>query len=362
MKLNGIMDLPLHSGKAPQWLMQRMKKLAREIGKSIIELYNEKKFMDLISDPLWFQSLGNVLGFDWHSSGLTTTVVAALKSINNLDYEVKIAGGKGKAKEIPKEIEMLSEKNNADAERIKYYSKIAAKVDNALVQDNYNIYVHGIFFTKKYWVVVQQGMKESYARRYHWQSFSKPLKITIEPHQGVVDKKSDIILDLTSKNNEIHQDVSVDLIKDNPKHLFKYFKPKDLKQRTLIDFQYYKMPSHHYISSIDLDKRTKQALMNAYEVQPKNYEELIGIKGIGKKALRALALVSELITAKPLEYRNPVKYSFAHGGKDGTPFPVNRRIYDNTIRTLKEIIENAKLDNKDKERIFVRLSKITKLY
>ncbi len=361
MKLNGIMDLPLHSGKAPQWLMQRMKKLAKEISKSIIELYGEKRFLELISDPLWFQSLGNVLGFDWHSSGLTTTVVAALKSINQLDYEVKIAGGKGKAKEIPKEIEMLSEKNDADAERIKYYSKIAAKIDNALVQDDYNIYLHSIAFTKKHWVVVQQGMKESYARRYHWKSFSKPAKITIEPHNGIIDKKATEVLDLTSRKNEIHQKTSVDIVNDNPKHIFKYFsnKPKDMIQKTLTEFSYYRMPSHHYITSIDLDKRTKDALLRAYEIKPKDYEELIGIKGIGKKALRALALVSELITAKPLKYRNPVKYSFAHGGKDGTPFPVNKRIYDKTIKTLKEIIDNVKLEKREKEKILKRLSKIT---
>ncbi len=352
----GNANLPLHGGKAPYWLMNRMKKLSLEISRAIIEQYGEKRLMELISDPYWFQAFGSVLGFDWHSSGLTTTVTASLKSLNKQDYEIRIAGGKGKARTIPEEIEKLSEEINADAEKIKYYSRMAARVDSNLVQDGFDLYHHSIIFNKRHWVVVQQGKNESWARRYHWLS-TKIESLTVEP-QKIASNFNQSCLDLTFKNNEIHQKTSVDLLNDNPEHFFKYFKSNhslnDFASTTL------NMPKRHYISDVDLDERSKKALKKAYEIQPKDYEELVSLQGIGKKSLRALALVSEIINSKPLEIRNPVKFSFAHGGKDGTPFPVNRTVYDKTITILHSALDSAKLGKKEKLKAINRLSRLIK--
>lgn len=350
--ITGSMDLPLHSGKAPAWLMQLMKKLANEISTSIIEIHGEERFLQLLSDPLWFQSFGNVLGFDWHSSGLTTTTVAALKEINkNENLQIKVAGGKGKSHQISEEIEKLSQDLDVDFNKIKYYSKFSARVDNNLVQDDFDLYIHSIIFSKKHWVVIQQGKNNTYSRRYHWIDNA----IAIEPHSGIISNKLQKCLDLTYRKNEIHQKTSVDLVKDNPDHIYKYFKEK---QTTLNNFLQYKMPARHKILNIDLDEKTKQALKNAYEVQPQTYEELIMIQGIGKKTLRALALVSELINAQPLEFRNPVKYSFAHGGKDGIPYPINRKEYSKTIEILKDGINSIK-DVKQREKVLKRFERIT---
>ncbi|MEM2115782.1 MAG: DUF763 domain-containing protein [Candidatus Woesearchaeota archaeon] len=349
--ITGSIDLPLHSGKAPNWLMQLMKKLSLEISKSIIEIHGEDRFLQLLSDPLWFQSFGNVLGFDWHSSGVTTTTIAALKEINKMQYDIKIAGGKGKSKTIKEEIEKLCNKSNIDPEKIKYYSRFAAKVDNSLVQDSFSIYVHSIIFTKKHWAVIQQGKNNAYSRRYHWLDNA----ITIEPHTGVISNTFKKCLDLTAKENEIHQKTSVDLVKDGPIKIKSYFKAS---QTTLTNFMQYSMPARHKILPYDLDKRTYEALQKAYEINPKTYEELLNIPGIGPKTLRSLALISELINAKPLHYRNPAKYSFAHGGKDGIPYPINRKEYLKTIEILRDGI-NAIKDKKQRELTLKRFEKIT---
>lgn len=353
--ITGTANLPLHSGKAPYWLMKRMKLLSKEIVSLIIDYKGEKYFFQLISNPYWFQCLGNVLGFDWHSSGLTTTVTAALKSINQDELGIKVAGGKGKSSYVQKEIEELSEDLNLNSSRvkeIKYASRMSAKVDNVLLQDSFDLYHHTIFFSKKYWAVVQQGKNNQWARRYHWLS-NNVKTFVLEPHTGIQSEEiNEDTLDMTYIKNKEHQKTSLDIVKDNPKHIFKYFKHKQL---TLNEIQELNMPRRHWITSIDLDERTKKSLEKAYELQPKNYEELVAIKGIGKKSIRALALVSELVYGSPLHWRDPAKYSYAHGGKDGTPYPVDKITYDDTISILKEAIEEAKLGKKDKLNAIKRL-------
>ncbi len=364
--ITGTAKLPLHFGKAPYWLMKRMKALAKEMTKLIIDYKGQKYFFKLISNPYWFQSFGCVLGFDWHSSGLTTTTIGALKSINNEELDIKVAGGKGKSKEIPKEIEELSLKMNLKSTKInalKYYSRMSAKVDNVLVQDDFNLYHHSIIFSDKYWAVVQQGKDNNWARRYHWLS-DNVKKITLEPHSGI---KSEItrknVLNMTNRENKEHQQISVDLVNDNPTHWFKYFS----KQRTLTQFCEIKdnvqqnqinLPKHHHISFFKLSKQTRETLKKAYEIKPKDYEELVAIKGLGKSSIRALALVSELIYGKELSWKDPAKFSYAHGGKDGTPFLVNRQNYDKTINFLKDTIYELSLNRREKEYALMRLAKI----
>lgn len=375
----GTTQLPLHSGKAPYWLMKRMRSLSLEMTKLIVDYKGEDYFLRQLSNPYWFQAFGSVLGFDWHSSGLTTTTIGALKTINSEELNLKIAGGKGKANTITEEINNLSDQLSLSEKRRKsilYNSKMSAKIDNNLVQDNYSLYHHSIIFTKKSWAVVQQGKNNQWARRYHWLS-ENIISITIEPHSGIHSEKTNQnTLNLTSKENKVHQDYSLDLVRDNPEHIFKYFKESKKNKQSLSEKQtslfkfdkkqntnvpYYKLPRrHHIILNIDLDKRARESLKKAYEIQPQSYEELVSIRGIGKKSIRALALVSELIYGDPLSWKDPVKYSYTHGGKDGIPYPVDRKVYDNTINFLKQTLEETKLGYNEKKRALLRLNSFIK--
>lgn len=360
----GSVSLPLHGGRCPPWLFKRMKKLAGVVSEAIIYEYDQRELIRRISDPYFFQALGCALGFDWHSSGVTTTVCGALKEA--LDPEVHgvaVCGGKGRAsRKTPAEIEIASELfslSSKKPEELVYSSKMAAKVDNSCIQDGYQLYHHTFFLTEKGdWAIVQQGMGKSYARRYHWLSDNTKTFIE-EPHNGICcDKIEDVVLDMTSKNSRETRETSLDLVRDNPEHLRRYFLPS--KQRQLTDFLDHKrtefgMPSHHPVLAIDLSESGMNVLKNAYEIQPESYEELVALKGMGPKKIRALALLSDLIYGADPSWKDPVKYSFSHGGKDGFPYPVDREAYDNSIRTLKEAIEAAKIDNKERYHAIKRL-------
>ncbi|MEM4336619.1 MAG: DUF763 domain-containing protein [Candidatus Woesearchaeota archaeon] len=364
MMKTGIANLPLHSGKAPRWLFNRMVKLSREICEAIIQDYGEEEFINRLSDPYWFQALGNVLGFDWHSSGVTTTVCGALKeALKNSNLGVTACGGKGKSSLYTiSEIEKSS-LSSKKLEKLIYATKMTAKVDSALVQDNYTLYHHSFFFSEKgHWAVVQQGMNNTnnYARRYHWVGGVKSFVET--PHSAICcDEKGSNVLDLTAKDNSNIRKCSLDLVKENPIHLKKYFS----KQLTLNKFlgveevitRELTMPAHHHIILSNLSEKTILSLKNAYEIQPKNYEELVFLKGIGAKSLRALALVSEIIYGEKIKWEDPVKYSFAHGGKDGVPYPVDKINYDKTILILKEALQNSKIGEKEKINAIKRLRK-----
>ncbi|MEM4332168.1 MAG: DUF763 domain-containing protein [Candidatus Micrarchaeia archaeon] len=336
----GTANLPLHNGKAPSWLFEKMIKLSGLIAEHIIDEYGSKEFLRRISDPFFFQALGCVVGFDWHSSGLTTTTCGALKEYTKeKDIGIHVAGGKGKASR--KTLDEIEKSGVGNTERLKYASRIIAKIDNSAVQDGYQLYHHCIFFDDNgEYAVVQQGLKEDsgYARRYHW--ISEKIKDFVnEPHSGIAGNFECGVLDMTSKNNENVRNTSVDLINDNPIHLYKYFD----RQKTLLEFckeeegDTLNMRKGHWIKGFDLTEKDKQILRRAYELQPSNYEELIMIEGIGPKKIRALALVSDLVYGAKITWRDPVKYSFAHGGKDGTPFPVDKKTYNTTI----SLLENA---------------------
>lgn len=367
---SGISNLPLHGGRAPRWLFQRMVKLAEAVTEAVIFEYGPSEFLNRISDPYWFQAFSCVLGFDWHSSGTTTTTCGALKTaLNPEEQGILVAGGKGRAsRKTPQEIQDVGEffpLSEKKLDELVYSSKISAKIDNSCIQDGYQLYHHVFFLTEKgKWAVVQQGMNEStrYARRYHWLSDSVENYLN-EPHNGICcDISENKSLDMTSLLSYDAQQTSLDLILDNPKHIRKYFQRKpqiEAKQASLDTFcPKLTLPSHHPVLDTDLSPREFEVLNKAWELQPDSYEELISLKGMGPKKIRALALISDLVYGDRPSWNDPVKYSFTHGGKDGFPYPVDREVYDHSIQTLQDSLEQARLEKKDRYQAIKRLEKL----
>ncbi len=359
MRRSGVADLPLHWGFAPRWLFERMVKLGRCISKIVILEYGRKEFLERLSDPFFFQSLSCVLGWDFHSSGATTVTCAALKeALNKENLGIAVLGGKGKAsRKTPEEIENLAEKfsfSTRKIEELKYASRICAKVDNCVLQDGFQLYHHSFIVSEDgKFVVIQQGMNETkrYARRYHW--FSEKIESFVnEPHSGIASDFVGKALNLVAKESKETRKACVDLVKDNPIHLRKYFACGILK--------YLKLPVKHRIE-IKNYKGLMKALYLAYEKQPKDFEELIGIKGIGLKTIRALALLSKIIFGTEISWKDPVTFSFAHGGKDRTPYPVDRKTYDTSIKILTEVIEQAEIGKKEKMEALKRIEKVVEV-
>lgn len=359
--------LPLHGGRAPRWLFHRMVKLAGALTEAIVYEYGAKEFLNRISNPHWFQALSCVLGFDWHSSGTTTTTCGALKAaLNPEEHGILVAGGKGRAsRKTPQEIlgaGDLFSLSTVKLDELVYSSKISAKIDNSCIQDGYQLYHHVFFLTEKGdWAVVQQGMNEStrYARRYHWLSDSLSNYIN-EPHRGICcDERHEETLNMTSPLSYDSRQTSLDLILDNPDHLKKYFQkkpPLEFNQSSLDLFcPELTLPSHHQVLDTDLSPRDFEVLKKAWELQPESYEELISLEGMGPKKIRALALISDLLYGDQPSWDDPVKYSFTHGGKDGFPYPVDREVYDHSIATLKDALEQAPLDKKELYQALKRL-------
>jgi len=359
--IRNTLDLPLHTGKCPSWLFEKMKKLALQISEIIVDEFGKEELLKRLSDSFWLQSLGCVLGFDWHSSGLTTTTMAALKeSLNEVDLGIRIAGGKGVyALKTKEEIEELSENLGLNQKRTLFYqemSSVVAKIDNNLVQDNYNLYLHFFVFTKDSFTVVQQGMneKEGYARRYHW-FIKENYNLIEEPHSSVLLGKEEKNLNLTSNENKELRDSIVDLVNYDLKKVL------EIKSKPLLSFlKNDRLPKEHLIKLKHLSKKEIESLKKLEDLDIKEFKDLLKVKGLGKEGIRALALTSNLIYGTPISWKDFVKYSFSHGGKDGTPFPVNKKVYENTINifefVLKELKEKGKIKNEKKY-----LSKIKRL-
>ncbi len=352
----GIATLPLHYGKAPPWLFRRMVRLAEAIIELTVLEHGREEFLRRFSDPFWFQAFGCVLGFDWHSSGLTTTVCGAVKeALKNLEGDIGIftAGGKGKsAINTPKDIERVSDALAIDLSWLSDVSRLVAKVDNTLLQDGYSLYHHFVLFTEEgFWCVVQQGLNESegYARRYHWLS-EETDSFVEEPHSGISSPKvhEKVMLNGTAKES-----------KDFRKALVDMFKNPDSSIRELGKIKHLELPARHYISPKDLDLNKLEKLFEGVKEQDiSDFEGLLKIKGLGAKRLRALAFVSELIYGTKPSFKDPATFSYAHGGKDGHPFPVQKDIYDASIETLKRAIDRAKLGNREKIEAIKRLSRL----
>lgn len=341
----GVANLPLHGGKAPRWLYQRMVKMADAISGIIIEEYGEERLLELISNPHWFQAFSCVLGYDWHSSGTTTVTTAALKEAL-APHDIAVAGGKGMAHRTLGEIEKKAMQFDIACGNLQYASRMAAKVDSAALQDGYHLYHHAIIFTRKgRWAVVQQGMNAEtrYARRYHW--LWKVRDFVEEPHAAIVGIRGRA-LNMTARTSDEARKISVDIAREKT--------PRVMRQlRTLTQYQ---QTLDGSATLLDMPRRINwTALKEVYEIQPRNYEEMLAIKGVGPATVRALAYTAELIYGTPLSWEDPVKFSFAVGGKDGVPYPVNRRAMDEATRILRTSLEEARVGRSERMKALRRL-------
>ncbi len=365
----GTAVLPLHYGKAPPWLVERMIKLAKEIVTILIDEYGRDVFLQRISDPYWFQALGCVLGYDWHSSGVTTVLTGVLKNaVNPEEHGITICGGKGKAStKGPTEIAQAGERFNLSTDtisKLQYASRMSAKVDNTAIQAGYPLYHHAFFLTEDgKWAVVQQGMntKDRTARRYHWLS-DHVKEFVAEPHDAIVGNvRRNVALDMTAKESEACRKTSVDIAQEPPKKVTKMLQSlRPTYQKSLQEW----MPdvrAQEYVRSVLVMPRNInwETLTKMYEFKPKNYEELLGIKGVGPSTVRGIALISELIYGQPPSWKDPVRYSFAYGGKDGVPYPVNRKAMDESIQILKNAVENAEIGDRERLKSIQRLREYT---
>ena len=347
----GTADLPLHGGRAPRWLFERMTLLAREMTLAVLSNEGTPGLMHRLADPVWFQAFGCVLGFDWHSSGLTTTACGALKEgLRDLSGEtgLHVAGGKGKtSRKTPQEIESACWVTGQDAAPLVRASRLSAKVDSAAVQDGFQVYHHSFFFTNDgSWAVVQQGMNtdSGMARRYHW---LPPERFDWDPHAAVAGEPTQQVLNLVAAEGEANRTVAVELARENPMKLV----------NEITSLRSLSMPRHHDVRLDDLDpSRLGRVLLATYDRQPEDYTALLAVPGVGAKALRALALVAELTYGEPASVRDPVSYSFAHGGKDGTPYPVDRSTYDATIESLRRAVSETRAGHSEKSAALKRLA------
>jgi hypothetical protein len=379
----GIATFSLDEGKCPPWLFERMTRLGKQIIKIICEEYGPDEFIERISNPAWFQTLGTVLAFDWNASGLTTVLTAALKeAIRGQEKElgIFICGGKGKTSlKTPEEIQNWGTIIGFQESKVKslvHNSKISAKVDNALIQDGFQLYHHAFFFSKNgVWAVIQQGMNTAIksARRYHW--YSKKIEnIIVEPHYGITCKKIlPHVLNLTSKNSEDNRKISLELIDSGYKSIMKEinilrkYKTSYSKMLSLSyqqkEFFFLKLENiefkTHPVLNEDLSrsKYLEKIISKVTYIKPKSYEEFLSIEGVGPKTVRALSLIAEIIYGAKPSYEDPARYSFAFGGKDGTPYPIDRKTYDETLSILENAIRKSNLSPKEKTECLFRLYK-----
>jgi hypothetical protein len=342
----GSANLPLHGGSAPAWLFQRMVRLSRAILGHMTAEHGPDEVLRRLSDPFWFQALGCVLGFDWHSSGVTTTTCGALKEAvrgSERDFGLWVAGGKGKtSRQTPWEITLASERTGADGAALVRASKLAAKVDNTAVQSGHQLYHHSFFLTEGgSWAIVQQGMRttDRTARRYHWLG-ERVDSFVEEPHAAVcADSRGESVLNLVASESGDARSQITELVRDEGLKLLE-------------------MPKRHpLITAADVNPHyMRKVLVQTYESPPENFEALLGVPGLGPKTLRALALVAELVYGTPASTRDPARFAFAHGGKDGTPFAVDRETYDLTIETMDRAL--AGVERSERVAALKRLSKL----
>lgn len=349
---SGHADLPLHYGRVPEWLAQRMSLLGGAIVESIVIEYGRDVLLQKMSDPFWFQSLGCVLGMDWHSSGITTSVMGALKrSVNkrSADLGIYICGGRGKqSRQTPAELIAIANKTGLNGDLLVHNSRLSAKVDNTAIQDGFQLYLHSFIVSKEgNWAVVQQGMNpdERMARRYHWHSPS--IKSFIEePHTFIYGQNQGQILNLTDKAAAPTRSGILELTTENPDKIMR-------EVRKLI------MPEHHDVRAENVNlKRLGSVLALAHDNPVRNMESLLLLEGVGPRTIQSLTLVSEIIHGTPSRFSDPARFSFAHGGKDGHPFPVPITIYDESIQILDKAVQKARLGDHDKSDALKNLSKV----
>ncbi len=363
MKRAGVADLKLHPGKAPHWLVKRMIPMASAICEFVVDEHGTQELLSRLADPVWFQALSNALGYDWDSSGSTTVTCGVLRSALTFDKHGMIgAGGKGLASmKTPEQLKALTD-YGLDGYRLASISRAVAKVDNAAVQDGYSLYQHLFFVDQdENWTVVQQGMDSDTddARRYHWTSQTVDCFVE-KPHSGMISgfvKRG--TLDMTATESKDCQKTSVDIVKEPPIKVKRMF--EDLRvygETTLIPWlEGESQPSHLPSYKVIPRRMDWNAVRRAYEIQPSDYEELLFIDGIGPAAVRGLSLISELIYGSEPSWSDPVRMTFAFGGKDGVPYPVPRKAYDEAITFMENALNEAKIGRRDQVHGLKRLRK-----
>lgn len=358
----GITDLPLHGGTVPRWLFNRMTKLASAISDVMVMEVGTEEYLMRLADPFWFQALTCVLGFDWHSSGTTTVTCGAIRKSLERRKDVVMVGGKGRmALRTPEQIAEVADLNDLSEDleaRLVYVSRMCAKVDNAAIQDGHSLYHHALAFDDRgNWTVIQQGMSDQsgYARRYQWNSGSLS-RFMEEPHTAILGLRSDGALDMTSRESENSRKAAVDMVNDGIDHLRRDIVVVGKDQTTIDDWNGAPVKKLHMPRTVNWD-----ALRKAYEFQPRDYEELLAIRGIGPSAVRALALTGELVYGCSPSWRDPVKFSFAVGGKDGVPFPVDCRAMDEAIHFLEQGVDQARVKKREKLDALMRLRALVPL-
>ena len=349
MKRSGIADLPLHGGRVPTWLAERMTKLGTAITETIVHDYGTSAFLSRLSDPFWFQALGAVMGMDWHSSGITTSVMGALKrglapKANELGLYV--CGGRGRfSRNTPNELREIAEKRGFDGEALVKTSRLTARVDNNAIADGFQIYLHSFVVTSAgEWAVVQQGLNDrnGMARRYHWHSVSVR-DFVAEPHTGIVGEHQGTIMNLVDADAGRARSAMLDIANEHP-------------DKTLSEARHLRMPAHHEVRARDVDlKRLGAVLAVAYEKDLKNFADLLLVEKLGPRTLQSLALVAEVVHGAPSRFNDPARFSFAHGGKDGHPHPVPLKTYDESLNFLRSSLDAAKVGDSEKLDGFRRL-------
>ena len=350
---SGTANLPLHSGHAPRWLFERMVKLSAEIALWIVVEQGTAELFRRLSDPVWFQAFGAVIGMDWHSSGVTTIVCGALKQglqQRQRELGLVVAGGKGRtSRQTPAELTAAGEWLGLDPAPFVQASRLAAKVDNNALQDGYQIY-HHVFLLDRggHWAVVQQGMNDanSYARRYHW--FSDDVQSFVDdPHTAIAAEATGDVWNLVAHESAPARDVTAELAREQPEKVVAEI--AKLRELTL--------PAHHDVQGADIDpKRLHRILLKTYERQPEDFATLLGMEGVGARTLRALSLVGELVYGAPVSIKDPARFAFAHGGKDRHPYPVDRETYDQSIQTLSLAVDRAKIGRREQVDALKRLA------
>lgn len=355
MPRSGYADLPLHGGTVPAWLAERMTRLGTAISESVIHYYGTTGFLSRLSDPFWFQALGTVMGMDWHSSGITTSVIGALKrGLNPRSQELGliVCGGRGRhSRRTPAELQAYADKTGLDGNALVRSSRLAARVDNNAIQDGFQLYLHGFIVTAHgEWSIVQQGMNEdnAMARRYHWHSASVR-DFTTQPHTAIVGEHQGTIMNLVDSQAHRAQQAMLDTVRQDPG------KNLDTIRRLV-------MPSHHYVRAENVDlKRLGAILALAHERELSDFASLLLLEKLGPRTLQSLALVAEVVHAAPTRFSDPARFSFAHGGKDGHPFPVPLKTYDETIGFMRRSLESAKLGASEKLDGMRRLDRFARL-
>ena len=355
MKRSGFADLPLHGGRVPAWLADRMTQLGTAIVESILLHYGHSAFLSRLSDPYWFQALGSVMGMDWHSSGITTSVIGALKRGLNpraSELGLYVCGGRGRhSRNTPAELRAIAESQGLDGDALVRTSRLTAKIDNNCIADGFQIYLHSfIVAATGEWSIVQQGLNDrsGLARRYHWHS-ANVRDFVADPHTGIAGAHQGTIMNLVDAHAAPAQGALIAIAHADP-------------DVTLREVRHLTLPRHHDVRREDVDlKRLGAVLAVAYERDLKSFADLLLVENLGPRTLQTLALIAEVVHGTPVRFSDPARFSFALGGKDGHPFPVPLKSYDESIALLRRSLDKAKLDGGAKLEGFRRLDRFVKV-